>query len=101
MKTARQIAAEVKAGKLTAVQSVMESLVKIKELNPKLNAFLEVFEEEALARAAQIAVTILGQGHKVTTTRAPTAIAALEGEQTANARWHHGAIPTLVLGLTQ
>ncbi len=54
MKTARQIAAEVKAGKLTAVQSVMESLAKIKELNPKLNAFLEVFEEEALARAADI-----------------------------------------------
>ncbi len=54
MKTARQIAAEVKAGKLTAVEVVKASLAKIKELNPKLNAFLEVFEEEALARAADI-----------------------------------------------
>lgn len=54
MKTARQIAAEVKAGKLTAVEVVKESLAKIKELNPTLNAFLEVFEDEALARAEEI-----------------------------------------------
>ena len=54
MKTARQILAEIKEGKTTAVQVVKESLSKIKELNPKINAFLEVFEEEALKKAAEI-----------------------------------------------
>ncbi len=54
MKTAAQISALIKQGKLTAVQAVQESLAKIKELNGAINAFLEVFEEEALARAKEI-----------------------------------------------
>ena len=54
MKTARQIASEIKAGKTTAVKTVLESLKVIKELNPKINAFLEVFEQEALKRAEEI-----------------------------------------------
>lgn len=54
MKTARQIAKEIKEGKTTAVETVKESLKVIKELNPKINAFLEVFEEEALKKAAEI-----------------------------------------------
>jgi len=54
MKTAFQTAEDIKSGKTTAVETVKESLAKIKELNPKINAFLEVFEEEALARAAEI-----------------------------------------------
>ncbi len=54
MKTARQIISEIKEGKTTALAVVKESLNKIKELNPKINAFLEVFEEEALKKAAEI-----------------------------------------------
>ncbi|MBQ6224475.1 MAG: Asp-tRNA(Asn)/Glu-tRNA(Gln) amidotransferase subunit GatA [Campylobacter sp.] len=54
MKTARQILKEIKEGKITAVQVVEESLKVIKELNPKINAFLEVFEQEALKKAAEI-----------------------------------------------
>lgn len=54
MMKAYEIAAAVKAGKLTAVESVKASIAKIKELNPVLNAFLEVFEEEAVARATEI-----------------------------------------------
>lgn len=54
MKTARQILSEIKEGKTTAVQTVLESLKVIKELNPKLNAFLEVYEEEALKKAEEI-----------------------------------------------
>lgn len=54
MKTARQIAKEIKEGKTTAVNTVLESLKVIKELNPKINAFLEIFEEEALNKAKEI-----------------------------------------------
>lgn len=54
MKTARQIAQEIKEGKTTAVNTVLESLKVIKELNPKINAFLEIFEEEALNKAKEI-----------------------------------------------
>ena len=54
MKTARQIITEIREGKTTAVKAVEESLKTIKELNPKINAFLEVFEEEALKKAAEI-----------------------------------------------
>lgn len=54
MKTARQILTEIREGKTTAVKAVEESLKTIKELNPKINAFLEIFEEEALKKAAEI-----------------------------------------------
>lgn len=54
MKTARQIAQEIREGKTTAVNTVLESLKVIKELNPKINAFLEIFEEEALNKAKEI-----------------------------------------------
>ena len=54
MKTARQIISEIREGKTTAVKTVSESLEIIKELNPKINAFLEVYAEEALKKAAEI-----------------------------------------------
>ena len=54
MKTARQIIQDIKEGKTTALETVKASLEIIKNLNPKLNAFLEVFEEEALKKAAEI-----------------------------------------------
>jgi aspartyl-tRNA(Asn)/glutamyl-tRNA(Gln) amidotransferase subunit A len=49
-----ETAQKVQKGQLTATQAVSECLAKIKQLNPQINAFLEVFEEEALARAAAI-----------------------------------------------
>lgn len=52
--TIAEITKKVKEGSLSAVETVEQSLAKIKELNPKTNAFLEIFEQEALARAKQI-----------------------------------------------
>lgn len=54
MKTAFDIARAVQDGSLTARQAVAESLGKIKELNPQINAFVEVWPEEALKRADEI-----------------------------------------------
>ena len=54
MKTVFEIVQAVQAGTLTARQAVQESLQKIKELNPQINAFVEVWPEEALKRAEEI-----------------------------------------------
>jgi len=54
MMKAFEIAQKVKEGSLSAVEVVKASLAKIDALNPQINAFLEVFKDEALARAAQI-----------------------------------------------
>jgi len=54
LKTVFEIAQAVQNGTLTAVQAVTDSLQKIKELNTQINAFVEVWPEEALARAAEI-----------------------------------------------
>ncbi|MBO7238635.1 MAG: Asp-tRNA(Asn)/Glu-tRNA(Gln) amidotransferase subunit GatA [Elusimicrobiaceae bacterium] len=54
LKTVFEIAQAVQSGTTTATQVVKDSLQKIKELNPQINAFIEVWEEEALARAADI-----------------------------------------------
>ena len=54
MKTVFEIAQAVQAGTLTAREVVEESLQKIKELNPQINAFVEVWPEEALQRAEEI-----------------------------------------------
>ncbi|ACC97635.1 Glutamyl-tRNA(Gln) amidotransferase, A subunit [Elusimicrobium minutum Pei191] len=49
-----EIVQAVKQGKLTAVEAARASLKIIKEKNPKINAFVEVFEQEALQRAKEI-----------------------------------------------
>lgn len=54
MKTVFEIAQAVQTGKMTARQAVAESLGKIKELNPQINAFVETWPEEALHRADEI-----------------------------------------------
>lgn len=54
MKTVFEISRAVQTGEMTAREAVLESLAKIKELNPQINAFVEVWPEEALARAAEI-----------------------------------------------
>ncbi len=54
MRTVFEIAQAVQTGKLTARQAVAESLGKIKELNPQINAFVETWPEEALRRADEI-----------------------------------------------
>src|SRR5919199_1413682 len=48
------LAASVRSGELTARELVQASLDRIEELNPKLNAFVDVFAEEALAEADAI-----------------------------------------------
>ena len=53
-KTVSEIAQAVQTGTTTATQVVKDALQKIKQLNPQINAFVEVWEAEALARAADI-----------------------------------------------
>lgn len=54
MKTVFEIAQAVRSGKMTARQAVQASLDKIHELNPQINAFVEIWPEEALQRADEI-----------------------------------------------
>ncbi len=54
MKTVLEIAQAVQNGTLTAREAVFDALCKIKELNPQINAFVEVWPEEALRRAEEI-----------------------------------------------
>ena len=49
-----ELAALVRSGELTARELVQASLDRIAELNPSLNAFVDVFADEALAEADQI-----------------------------------------------
>jgi amidase len=51
---ALELAAMVRAGELSAGELVQASLDRIEELNPRLNAFVDVDGERALATAAQI-----------------------------------------------
>ena len=41
---ASETAAKVRSGELKAEELIKNRILKIKELNPKLNAFLEIFE---------------------------------------------------------
>lgn len=51
---ASETAAKVRSGELKAEELIKNRILKIKELNPKLNAFLEIFEDSALAQARAI-----------------------------------------------
>ena len=53
-KSYQQIRADLDEQRITVVQIVNHHLEKIEEYNPNLNAFLEVFKEEAITKAAQI-----------------------------------------------
>src|SRR5436305_8974520 len=46
-----ELASMVRTGELSARELVQESLDRIDELNPQLNAFVDVFADEALAEA--------------------------------------------------
>lgn len=54
MKTVFDIAQAVQSGTLSARQAVEQSLATIRELNPQINAFVEVWPEEALQRADEL-----------------------------------------------
>lgn len=54
METVIELRDKIRNGELTAVQAVKNSLAVIAEKNEKLNAFLEVYEEEALKAAEEI-----------------------------------------------
>ncbi|HUN77857.1 MAG TPA: amidase [Solirubrobacteraceae bacterium] len=51
---ASELAAMVRAGEISATELVQSSLRRIEELNPRLNAFVEVDAERALAVAGEI-----------------------------------------------
>ncbi len=52
---ASELAGMVRAGEVSASELVECSLARIEELNPRLNAFVEIDGERALATAAQVA----------------------------------------------
>ncbi|MDA0208501.1 MAG: Asp-tRNA(Asn)/Glu-tRNA(Gln) amidotransferase subunit GatA [bacterium] len=52
--TVREIRDAIRDGNMTAVQAVEESLRVIEEKDGEIGAFLEVFKEEALARAKEL-----------------------------------------------
>ncbi len=54
MMTISEIVADVLSGKRTAQDVTRASLAKIKELNPQINAFVEVWEADALAQAQAV-----------------------------------------------
>ncbi|MGB2578441.1 aspartyl-tRNA(Asn)/glutamyl-tRNA(Gln) amidotransferase subunit A [Elusimicrobium simillimum] len=49
-----EIVQNIRTGKTTALEVTQQSLKIIKEKNPEINAFIEVFEDEAIARAKEI-----------------------------------------------
>src|SRR2546429_9654778 len=49
-----ELAASVRSGEITARELVQASLDRIEEVNPQVNAFVDVFGEEALAAADAI-----------------------------------------------
>ena len=49
-----ELAALVRSGELSARELVQASLDRIAELNPTLNAFVDVFADEALAEADKV-----------------------------------------------
>ncbi|MAJ50898.1 MAG: Asp-tRNA(Asn)/Glu-tRNA(Gln) amidotransferase GatCAB subunit A [Flammeovirgaceae bacterium] len=53
-KSYQQIRADLDGHRITVVQIVNHHLGKIEEKNPNLNAFLEVYREESITKAAQI-----------------------------------------------
>jgi len=70
--TASEIAKKVNSGELKAQDITAQTLAVIKEKNPSLNAFLEVFEADALARAKEI--DALPQGQRGRLAGVPVAI---------------------------
>lgn len=70
--TATEIAKKVNLGEISAQDIIAQTLAIIKEKNPSLNAFLEVFEVDALARAKEI--DALPQGRKGRLAGVPVAI---------------------------
>jgi amidase len=53
-RSAVELAAMVRSGEISARELVQSSLDRIEELNPRLNAFVDVDDERALATASQI-----------------------------------------------
>src|ERR671921_731160 len=51
---ALELAGLVRAGEITSRELVETSLARIDALNPELNAFVDVFHDEALAAAAAV-----------------------------------------------
>ncbi len=60
--SARHIGSAVRAGKIRAVDVCQRSLARIAALNDRLSAFLEVFTDTALARAAEIDAQVAAGG---------------------------------------
>ena len=54
MMTAEQIVKAVLSGEKTAQSITQETLAVIADKNPSINAFVEVFEQDALAQAKEI-----------------------------------------------
>ncbi len=60
--TMKQAGAELRSGQTTCVGLVQEALARVEELNPKLNAFITVTSDQALAHARDLDAE-LAAGH--------------------------------------
>ncbi len=69
---ASEIAKKVNSGELKAQDIIAQTLAVIKEKNPAINAFLEIFEQDAISRAKEI--DALPQGQKGRLAGVPVAI---------------------------
>lgn len=60
--TATELAAKIKQGEISAVQAISASLARISEINPQLNCFCDVYQNEALERANALDKHIAANG---------------------------------------
>ena len=78
------------SGKYTAVQVTRWHLDRIAKYNPEYNAFITLFPEQALARAAQLDTAALSHGHKGELWGVPVVIKgnmSVEGQVTTDGWW--------------
>ncbi|NUP16033.1 MAG: amidase [Streptomyces sp.] len=80
--SAEEIAAAVRARSLRAVDVVAETLERIRRTDPVLSAFIEVWGEEALARAAEVDAQV-GAGERLPLAGVPIGVKGRHGLRTA------------------
>ncbi|MDN3268546.1 amidase family protein [Streptomyces sp. MA15] len=88
---AREIAAAVRAGACRAVDVVAEALARIERADPVLCAFLDVWGEEALRRAAEVDARVAA-GERPPLAGVPVAVKGRHGRRAAGPLLAAGAV---------
>ncbi|MGW3266140.1 amidase [Streptomyces sp. NPDC001056] len=92
MTTARETAAAVRAGALTAVAAVTAALERIERVDPVLCAFTEVWEEDAL-RAARAVDRRIARGERPPLAGVPIGVKGRHGPRAAGPLVAAGCVP--------